>query len=136
MANCCLLIEAIETFQRGWKNSNFKSEIAFLKFFSRDKNFTDFSTNDMSTLFYKKIRCGILHQGEITDGWKITRSEDKPILNIKKKELNATKFLETLKKSIEDYKTELKKAEWEDEIWRNAKIKIKSLIKQSKRNEN
>jgi hypothetical protein len=47
MANCCLLIETIETFYRGWPNSKSKSEAAFLKFFTRDKNFKDFASEDM-----------------------------------------------------------------------------------------
>ena len=76
LANSCLLIEALETFYRGWVNSRNKSELAFLKFFTRDSNFREFSIDDMPTIFYKHIRCGILHQGEITGGWKISRDND------------------------------------------------------------
>lgn len=132
MANCCLLIETIETFVRGWPNSERKSEFAFLKFFSRDKNFTEFATNDMPTTFYKNIRCGILHQGETTKGWKLTRDESKSILDFKNKEINASKFLERLNTSIADYKNDLIKADWNDEIWKMARNKVKAIVKASR----
>ena len=102
MANNCLLIEALETFYRGWANSKNRSELAFIKFFTRDKNFTNFANNDMPTIFYKHIRCGILHQGEITGGWKISRDEEKDILDFSNKEINATKFNRNLKVSLSD----------------------------------
>ncbi|MBC6995445.1 hypothetical protein QWY85_10200 [Neolewinella lacunae] len=132
MANCCLLIETLETFLRGWENSSNKSEAAFLKFFSRDKNFKEFAVDDMPTIFYKSIRCGILHQGETTNGWRITRDERKLILDTNSKEINASKFLGQLKQSITDYKDELLKADWNDEIWKMARNKLKSIVKISK----
>lgn len=132
MANCCLLIETIETFYRGWSNSNSKSESAFMKFFTRDKNFREFSTNDLPTIFYKNIRCGILHQGETTRGWRITRDEGKNIVDIATKEINATKFMLRLKQSLVDYKTELQTGDWNDEIWKMARVKLKAIIKISK----
>jgi hypothetical protein len=131
MANCCLLIETLETFQQGWENSKNDSKSAFLKFFTRDKNFTEFACDDMPTIFYKNIRCGILHQGETTEGWKITRDGNKNLLDISNKKINATKFMEELEKSINDYKNELKKAEWEDDVWKKAIKKIKAIIESS-----
>lgn len=86
----------------------------------------------MPTIFYKHIRCGILHQGEITGGWKITREQDKPLLDKKNKVINATQFMETLNRSLENYKKELEKADWNDEIWKKAKNKLKYIIKESK----
>ena len=132
MANCCLLIETLETFYRGWPNSKNKSEMAFLKFFTRDKYFQEFAVNDMPTIFFKHIRCGILHQGEITGGWKISRDDDKGLLDVGNKELNATKFLGNLKTSLSDYQNNLSNADWNDEIWKAARTKIKSIIKSSK----
>ncbi len=132
MANSCLLIEALETFYRGWINSKNKSELAFLKFFSRDKNFREFADEDMPTIFYEHIRCGILHQGEITGGWKISRDDDEDLLDMANKEINATKFIGNLKISLSNYREELNKAGWNDEIWKAARNKIKSIIKSSK----
>ncbi|WP_025666530.1 hypothetical protein [Aquimarina megaterium] len=132
MANCCLLIETIETFIRGWENSKNKSEAVFLKFFSRDENFKEFAIDDMPTIFYKSIRCGILHQGETTNGWKITRGDDIKILDKANKQINATKFLGQLHKSLNDYKCKLEKADWNDEIWKLARKKVKAVVKISK----
>jgi len=132
MANSCLLIEALETFYRGWTNSRSRSELAFLKFFTRDKNFREFANNDMPSIFYKHIRCGILHQGEITGGWKISRNDDVDLLNMTKKEINATKFMANLKKSLSDYREELTQSNWNDGVWKAARNKIKAIIKSSK----
>lgn len=128
MANSCLLIETMESFYRGWSNSNFKSELGFLKFFTRDKNFKDFAIDDMPSKFYKNIRCGILHQGETTGGWSITR-EKHQLLDVEEKKIDATLFIETLKKSLDDFKTELDESDWESPLWGNVRIKLKAIIK-------
>jgi len=70
MANNCLLIETLESFYRGWENSQNKSQEAFINFFKRDKNFSEFASDDIPTLFYKNIRCGILHQVKLLEGGK------------------------------------------------------------------
>ena len=72
MANYCLLIETLESFKNGWGDSDRKSGDAFKQFFSTDPNFTELANK--GTQIYKNIRCGILHQGETTGGWKITRT--------------------------------------------------------------
>jgi hypothetical protein len=131
MANCCLLIETLESFYRGWEDTKRESEKAFLKFFSRDKNFKEFAINDIPSQFYFNIRCGILHQGETRRGWIITRSGNS-ILDFSKKKIDATLFLKQLKKSLNDYKNELNIADWNDDIWCNARKKIKAILKNNK----
>ena len=131
MANSCLLIETIESFYRGWDKS--QSELAFLKFFTRDRNFIQFSTSDILTKFYKHIRCGILHQGETTGGWKITRNTTSPLLDTTKLEINANKFLEQIRKSLEDYKQELKTSDWQSTVWANCKKKMSSIVNNCKK---
>ncbi len=125
MANCCLLIETFEAFYRGWKTTKHKSKDAFLKFFNRDSNFTEFSTGTLPQDFYYDIRCGILHQGETRNGWTITRKDPTSIAD---KRINATIFLENLHQSLKDYKEELNIADWESERWTKAKKKIRSVI--------
>jgi hypothetical protein len=127
MASYCLLIETIEGFYRGWPKS--RSELAFLKFFTRDKHFSEFSIDDIPTQFYKNVRCGILHQGETTGGWLISREDKDPLLNKNNKTINATKFGEKLLESLEDHKNELKQSEWNSELWNHTKERMKSLIK-------
>ncbi|MBC8487137.1 MAG: hypothetical protein H8D45_14000 [Bacteroidetes bacterium] len=132
MANCCLLIETIESFYRGWSNSNYRSELGFLKFFTRDKNFKEFSTKDIPTEFYKNIRCGILHQGETTGGWSVTRTKEK-MLDLENKLIDATLFHEMLKQSLTDFKKELEASDWNSPLWKNIRTKLKSIIKSTEK---
>lgn len=129
MANCCLLIETMESFYRGWPKS--RNELNFLKFFSRDKGFKEFATDDIPTQFYKHIRCGILHQGETTGGWTINREKPK-LLDKQKAEINAFLFSQKLKKSLASYRDELKNSEWNTAIWVNLRNKMKAIIKNCK----
>ena len=129
MANCCLLIETIESFRRGWAQS--RNELNFLKFFTRENEFKEFATDDIPTQFYKHIRCGILHQGETTGGWSINRNSSY-LLDKSKREINAVLFSERLKKALEGYRDELKVNEWETQIWKNAREKMKSILKNCK----
>lgn len=126
MASYCLLIETIEGFYRGWSKS--RNELAFLKFFTRDKRFSEFSVDDIPTQFYKNVRCGILHQGETTGGWLISRKDKDPLLSKANRAINANKFGEKLIESLDDYKSELKQSEWNSELWNHAKERMKSLI--------
>jgi hypothetical protein len=71
MAVSCLMIESLESFCRGWENSNGKSELAFCHFFDSQRQFDRFRGH--SAEFYRNVRCGILHQAETTGGWRITR---------------------------------------------------------------
>lgn len=126
MANCCLLIETLESFYRGWPQS--RNELNFLKFFTRENEFKEFATDDIPSQFYKHIRCGILHQGETTGGWAINRSSSK-LLDKTKYEINAFLFSKKLKKSLENYRDTLKSSDWESFIWKNLRDKMKSIIK-------
>ena len=44
--------------------------------------------------FYKNVRCGILHNGETKNNWKIIRSGK--LFNEENKSINATEFLKYL----------------------------------------
>src|ERR1700733_5043058 len=71
MAVSCLMVEALESFWRGWTDTKGKSELAFCSFFQRIPELSLFAGFVPS--FYKSVRCGILHQAETTDGWKVVR---------------------------------------------------------------
>jgi hypothetical protein len=129
MATCCLLIETIESFYRGWEQS--RNELNFLKFFTRENEFNEFATDDIPTQFYKHIRCGILHQGETTGGWTIIRDGLK-LLDKGKLEIDAVLFSEKLKKSLDSYRNNLKVSEWDAQLWKNAREKMKSVLKNCK----
>lgn len=128
MANCCLMIEALESFYRGWKKSQ-KSELAFCNFFDHAIEFYDF--HGFSSDFYKNVRCGIFHQAETTGGWKIIRKG--PLFNTDTLTINATKFQNQLKKYLERYTNNLKKLDWNDDKWIKLRKKMKNIINNCKR---
>lgn len=105
LASYCLLIETLEGFYRGWEKS--KNELAFHKFFSRDSNFSEFAIDDLPTIFYRNIRCGILHQGETCGGWLITRKRGDPLLGRNPYTINATRFGKLLESSLDSVVTRL-----------------------------
>lgn len=128
MANCCLLVETLESFYQGWSNTKGKSEKAFVSFFSRDTNFKAFSTGDLPKQFYEKIRCGILHQGETTGGWTLVRNGNL-LFNPETKKINATVFIRLLKKSLHNYRQELNSNDRKAAIWINAIKKLTAILK-------
>jgi hypothetical protein len=130
MANACLLIETYESFIKGWKDTAAKERHPFDSFFKREEGFKDFKYNGRD--FYKDVRCGILHQGETKGGWKITRIPNTPIFNRAEKTINASKFFEELRVSLESYRELLINSEWDDLIWENCRKKISFIIENCK----
>lgn len=129
MANCCLMIEALESFYQGWSNTRDKSELAFCNFFDRVKELSDF--HGYSHDFYVNVRCGILHQAETAGGWKIVRRGS--LFNPNELTINATKFLNRLNTYLKRYTGDLENASWNDDIWKNLRKKMKTIIKNCER---
>lgn len=116
MANCCMLIETLESFKQGLGDSNGKSKQLFIDFLGNDRNFTAFQLRE--TEFYISIRCGILHQGETTNGWIISR-KGKQLFDPVKLKVDAVIFMQHLEESLKDYCILLKKSDWSDLVWQN-----------------
>jgi len=116
MANCCMLIETLESFKQGLGDSNRKSKQLFNDFLANDLNFSVFQSRE--TEFYFSIRCGILHQGETTNGWIISRKGTVLFDPIKLK-VNAVIFMQNLEESLKDYCLSLVQSDWSDLIWQN-----------------
>lgn len=125
MAVCCLMIETLESFYKGWPNTNGKSKSAFRFFFDRNTQLSVFRGHAQQ--FYTHVRCGILHQGETTGGWLIWRKG--PLFDPDKKAINATKFLNALKSSLVNYCNDLKRREWDDVLWKNLRKKMDAILK-------
>jgi hypothetical protein len=125
MANCCLTIEAFESFKRGWKNSKKKSRLTFKYFFSSETKFIDF--NSIVDDFYDNVRCGILHQGETTGGWKISRGKD-TLFDKSTKTIDAELFLKFLDNSINLYCDNLKNQDFNESDWNNVFKKMNEII--------
>lgn len=129
MAISCLMIETFESFKKGKKNTSGKSEKMFKSFFTSEKeNFPGFK--DISHEFYIHIRCGILHQAETTDAWRILLKGN--LLEIGDKAINAKSFVESLEKSLNKYIADLGSKEWEDVLWTNALLKLDDICENCK----
>lgn len=127
MAVSCLMIEALESFRQGWTNSNSRSALAFCYFFDRSQYFEELRGRYQE--FYKHVRCGLLHQAETTGGWRINR-KGSALLDLDKRTINATRFMENLEWEIDKYTEDLKVSEWGSPIWKNLRKKMNHICKQ------
>lgn len=125
MANLCLLIETLQSFKNGWGDSDRRSKKAFKQFFKNDSNFTEL--NQKAASIYKNIRCGILHQGETTGGWKITR-KGLNFYDNSTHTLDAVIFADRMEKSLKDFRESLRTSDWDSEVWDNFRTKMRKII--------
>lgn len=126
MAASCLLIEALESYRQGWPSSERMGDRACIGFFEHFSPLNAFKS-PTAQQFYKHVRCGILHQGETTGGWTITRLPSEPL--IAGKRLNAAKFHFELGNCLSLYVAELKAAGITDEKWTNCLMKLHATIR-------
>ena len=138
MANCCLLIETLQSFKNGWENTEErgKSTQAFKQFFETESEFSVFNREEFSkreNSFYKNIRCGILHQGEVTGGWRINRDGGTKIFNTETLEIDSVAFARALERSLKSYSDNLKNAEWDSEPWDLFQKKMRRIIANCKK---
>jgi hypothetical protein len=122
MAVGCLVIEALESFHHGWRDSSGKNP--FDKFFKRQhaegKSLGVFAGDAIK--FHQNIRNGILHQAETKGGWKIMRSGD--LLDLNGKTINADRFIRELRKIVVEYADQL---HTDPILWANFKKKMKRV---------
>lgn len=133
MALSCLMIEALESFRNGKESTKGESDATFTSFFkyAYDNNLKLGIFHGIADDFYKGVRCGLLHQAETTDGWRIMRKG--VLFDESSKIINANKFIEGIEEYLNFYCQELKKSDWNDKIWENLRNKMKAIIKNCKR---
>jgi hypothetical protein len=119
------MIESLESFWQGLPNSDGEGKRVFCFFFDRNDAFADFRGHSQD--FYKHVRCGILHQAETTGGWRILRKGD--LVDHLERTINAKKFRDALETCLINYCEELKRAEWNEAIWKNLRNKMDAIIK-------
>ncbi|MBV6465510.1 MAG: hypothetical protein PGMFKBFP_00788 [Anaerolineales bacterium] len=130
MAACCLMIEAMESFRYGWNDTSkdakkddgskkYGNEI-FDDFFGRYEEFKDFE--GLGREFYSSIRCGILHQAEVQNGWMIAR--EGVLFEESSRAINSTIFRKRVKNCLRHYCDELEVAENDSDLWKKLKDKM------------
>lgn len=124
MALCCLTIEALQSFREGLPTSDGNSKAIFQRFLGQEVEFIAFRGCWLE--FYKNVRCGILHQAETTNGWRVRRSG--PLFDPETLQINATKFQIALKKTLANYVNDLKRQNFDSDEWIKCRRKLDSII--------
>ncbi|MBI3340150.1 MAG: hypothetical protein HY022_08470 [Chloroflexi bacterium] len=132
MAASCLMIEAMESFRNGWKTTH-RLKVAgkeiyvgkvFEDFFKHYSEFAAFES--LGNEFYDSIRCGILHQAETKNGWRITREEKYPLWDKNNRRVHSTRFRYQMKLCLRKYCNELQN---DNNVWDRFEIKMASVIR-------
>jgi hypothetical protein len=151
MTSCCLLIETFVSFtEPKFKKTKNKSERCFGYFFMTNPKFNDFAKDGLSIEeylddseelkkvgrphdFYANVRCGILHNGETRNRWKIIRDANFLFdLNSNTKTINAFRFMNELKVVIDNFRKDLIASDFDkDTIWKTYKDRLQDLIDNS-----
>jgi hypothetical protein len=156
IALCCLLIETLQCYREGLPSSH-KKELrrleasplnaaappdyklkvpldagsggVFCRFF-KQREHQKFLPGVDGTTFYEEIRCGLLHQAQTKNGWRIVSSGkfwDPPI-----RSLGRDEFSQRLEECFTSYLQDLKgELIWDEDIWKAARKKIWWLIQLS-----
>lgn len=131
MAVSCFVIETLQSFREGEPDTNGIGQRMFKNFFNNEQdNFPGFN-KEISVEFYKHIRCGILHQSETTNAWRVLR--DGKLLDGAGFSINADLFLESLNKSLSKYLNELTHSDFNSDLWKNAFIKLTDICENCER---
>lgn len=152
MANCCLLIETYVSFTvREFINTQNKSERCFGYFFVTEPRFREFAQGglnpdeykDLSTefkgrgkgipkKFYTNVRCGILHNGETRNTWRIRR-DSCGLLQISRnsKVIQANTFLIEMNELLKEYQQKLQLSNSDSELWLVCKARLENIINRS-----
>ena len=130
MAVCCFVIETLQSFREGVPDTNGKGKRMFKNFFNHDKEiFPGFY--ELDNQFYTDIRCGILHQSETKNAWRILRGGK--LLDTTEYSINARLFIQALDKSVNKYLDELRSKDFGTKIWDNAILKLEDVCENCKR---
>lgn len=148
MALCCLLVETIECYREGFPDSDhcqlthlstlcensvaptdyklntpfeITSEKAFIRFFNNDRH-KEYLPDVDGKIFYRKIRCGLLHQAQTKGTWRLVRTGK--YWDADKLTINRDEFAERLRACFDSYLNELKASDSSSNIWMLAQRKI------------
>lgn len=126
LATDCMVLENLQSFYEGKKDSNGKSEKIFIRFLTQRENFKEHFDIKSATTFYRDFRCAILHQLETYNDSKIWSVGPLVVKKDNGLIINRTKFHEEIKKESKIYFKTLRS---EIELRQNFKIKMDYICK-------
>jgi hypothetical protein len=110
----CTLIETLEQFRRGKRKTPSKKGEPYFVAFLTGTSFKKYFEEETAKMFYKQIRCGLLHQTEAQDS-QVKRNSKLPMVAYAKGRngliVNARPFHEELKEVIRQYAADLRRPE-------------------------
>lgn len=80
--------------------------------------------------FYANVRCGILHQGETTNGWRIW--DEKPVFLAELLVINPELLLDAVDNVLRDYAQAVAKAPLESALRKNFELKMSATIRHTR----
>jgi hypothetical protein len=110
MAILCLLVESLQSFFEGKGNTQGISKSVFTRFFTENEPFKSRYkvTPDLAVHLYYHLRCGILHQAEVTGGSRLRSIGPTFRMTNGKLIINRTKFANAVFQIFDDYLKNLK----------------------------
>lgn len=126
MAICCLMIESLISFRRGWSATQENGDKVFGEFFSTHEPFNGLAL--VANRFYGHVRNGLLHQAETTGGWRIRR-DGGPLFDPETKTIEADRFRDAVEAALRKYCDELRGNTWDSNIWRNFRRKVDAICR-------
>ncbi len=127
LAVSCLLIEFFWSLKQGWKDSNRMSRRSFSNFFGSSSAFKALEPYDED--FYTHVRCGLLHQAEVTGGWKVSRRPMQTnLFDPSSKTIQARRFYLAVKKEIVSFLDQLKTKPITDKEWKPVIKKMNYIV--------
>ncbi len=130
LATGCLMVEALESFRKGWKKTSGcpgGGAAVFQGFFQTHKEFKDLEP--VAYEFYEHVRCGILHQAETSGGWRVHRSSPLFSESGGVRRLSASEFGKGLRVVLDRYAEDLANADWKDPIWKKTRKKLRHICR-------
>jgi hypothetical protein len=126
MAICCLMIESLISFRRGWSASEEKGDRVFAEFFRTNDPFKPLEA--VAKHFYGHVRNGLLHQAETTGNWRIRRNGGR-LFDQETKTIEADRFRDAVDDALRSYCMELRTEDWESSIWISLRRKLDSICR-------
>lgn len=123
----CLMVEALESFRLGLPTTDRRSEAVFCSFFQAHDEFAEL--RPLAHDFYRSVRCGILHQAETVNAWRV--NQDATLLQEEKgtRWISGCQFLDGLRTVLDRYCQRLDATDWNDPLWLKARKKLSSICK-------